>query len=445
MESFKNIESIEALDNPWYKRFSEIYFEDYVQLDGDGKQRELEKEAFLTGVSENPILDYPALANFDFTAKEQALLELKADILEQEPNEYVKKIYRTKINEIIATVRMLNATQSGNDKKFDRYSTFIFGKPTKENTDYIVQTIKKKLEGKKPENEIKKQAIYELLNLFNSVELNKVEDFAEGINFPTVNKVDGGEIVSDVEEIQTLFLESLKELGLDDWKIVVDTNNKLTGVRTDQASKVIEIPSDEKIKERAISKNKLHGLVEHEIKTHALRRHNGEHSKLKLLGLGLDRYIKGEEGVATYAEQQVTGAKEFAGIPKYFAITVAKGFDGKPRDFRETFKVMKNYYLVVFKDGEDLNKRAEISAWKDCVRIFRGTTGKTPGAVYTKDLAYFTGNKDIWHLVSKNSDVVNTFSIGKFDSTNKEHLYLLSKLGILDGDLIQIEYENETT
>lgn len=169
-----------------------------------------------------------------------------------------------------------------------------------------------------------------------------------------------------------------------------------------------------------------------------MRRHNGERSKLKLLGVGLDRYVKGEEGVATYAEQQVTGATEFAGISKYFSIAVAKGFDGKPRNFRQTFEIIRDYNIATLKNGESLVSRAETAAWNECVRIFRGTSGHTPGAVFTKDLAYL-GNRDIWQLVSTNSEVVLTFSIGKFDSTNPLHVAALTQLGILDEDLVTIE------
>jgi hypothetical protein len=216
----------------------------------------------------------------------------------------------------------------------------------------------------------------------------------------------------------------LVELEIDDWKIVVDTEKGLSNFSVSQEYKTISIPSDEQIQARKLTKKKLAGLVEHELKTHIVRRHNGERSKLALLGLGLDRYIKGEEGVATYAEQKVTGATEFAGIPMYFAIAVAKGFDGTSRNFRETFTIVRDYYVATLKLGDDITSRAETAAWKDCVRIFRGTTGVTPGAVFTKDLAYL-GNRDIWQLVSTNSDVVMTFSIGKFDSTNNEHVAAL--------------------
>lgn len=179
-------------------------------------------------------------------------------------------------------------------------------------------------------------------------------------------------------------------------------------------------------------------MVAHEIGTHVARRTNGERSKLQLLGLGLDRYIRAEEGIATYNQQLVEGAKEFAGVPRYLSVAVAKGVDGTPRDFRETFEVIKDYRLLSsIKKNTDA---AAETAYNDCVRIFRGTTCNTPGAIYPKDMAYF-GNRAIWALVNKYSNAVEYFSIGKYDPTNEEHVALLSQLGILDEDLDELEKE----
>ncbi len=443
MESFPDSRNERAFDEKWYSRLEELYFEDYTKLEGDKSIRQIEKTSFLNRVSDNPDLDYPDLFTFDFDGREQALVTLKNEVLEQELNPFVKKIYRTKINELLATLRMLKASRDGDDGRFSRYAKFIYGSPSDENVSYVLQSVNDSMQKAINQNgsEIKTEASRNILNLISAVSLDKGDKQTDKIVFPKGLQITGS--VESSQEAVSIFSEALVELGIDDWQIVVDKQSRLSTFSADQENKTIRVPSDEKLAERKISKKKLSGLVEHEIKTHALRRYNGERSKLHLLGLGLDRYIKGEEGVATYNEQQVTGANDFAGIPRYFAIAVAKGFDGEPRDFRQTFEVMMNYYLATLKDYDDLVERAENSAWTTCVRIFRGTTAKTPGAVYSKDLAYFEGNKDIWHLVSKDSDVVQTFSIGKFDSTNDEHVYLLSQLGILDSDLEVLDGSKE--
>jgi hypothetical protein len=431
--------SVEQLDSQWFNRLRDEIFEDYEKLSGNGIYREEQKRAFLAGEIEIPALDYPELENFDFDKKERALTALKEDVLSLERNPVVQKIYRTKINEMLASVRMLAAAKVGNDKKFSRYCEFIHGKPTPENTAYVFEAVENKLNKVTNPNLDQVAASERLIALMSKYDMQLPEDTVTRDILPDGLGIKG--YVENSAEAVLCMQEVLDELEIDDWKIVVDTEKGLSNFSVSQEHKTINIPSDEQIQARKLTKKKLAGLVEHELKTHIVRRHNGERSKLALLGLGLDRYIKGEEGVATYAEQKVTGASEFAGVPMYFALAVAKGFDGIPRNFRDTFTVMRDYYLATLKPGDGLIEKADAAAWKDCVRIFRGTTGETPGTVFTKDLAYL-GNRDIWQLVSKNSDVVLTFSIGKFDSTNSEHVGALVQLGILDEDLVMLESKN---
>ena len=156
----------------------------------------------------------------------------------------------------------------------------------------------------------------------------------------------------------------------------------------------------------------------------------------------MDRHIQAEEGIATYAEQQVTGAKEFAGIPRYLSVLIAKGVDGVPKDFRATYEIMKDYRLLASSKQEVESSDVESDAYNDCVRIFRGTSCSTPGAVYPKDMAYF-GNRKIWSLVAQDSDIVQYFSVGKYDPANSEHVALLIKLGILDSELDDLAAEHD--
>ena len=246
--------------------------------------------------------------------------------------------------------------------------------------------------------------------------------------------VSDSELVENQEEAIDVIKLALKELEIEeDWVVLVDEKSSAGNFRVAQEFKEVRVPSTENITRRKMSRNRLAGLVAHEIHTHVARRVNGERSKLMLLGFGLDRYVKGEEGVATYKEQQITGAKEFAGVPYYLAIAAAKGFDGVPRDFRDTFEFMKLYY-----SGKGVND-PNTSAWNTCVRIFRGTTCETPGAVFTKDLAYLAGNREVWTLVKNDENVVQKFSVGKYDPSREDHVAFLLQLGITEDDLAEVE------
>lgn len=430
MEKIPTVE--EKLDNRWYKRFEDVVFEDYEKLSGKKEIRVAEKEKFLSGEVENPTLDYPELASFDLDERENVLLKLKEDVLDLEQNDAVKKIYRTKINESLATLRMLRASRDGNDRAFSRYADFIYGVPETGDSGYVLNHIKElALAGLGSEDTNRAEAAQRLNAIFGEITLPPREGADKSI-LSHGEKIPGQ--VESLEEAVSAFEEALQEIDASDWKVVVDTESGISNFSVSQEKKVVVVPSEDKLRERNISKKKLKGLIEHEIKTHVARRRNGERSRLQLLGLGLDRYLKAEEGIATYNEQQVTGAKEFAGVPRFLSIALAKGITGEKLDFRRTHEIMSDYRLLASPKKDVTPEKARATAYDDCVRIFRGTTCKTPGAVYPKDMSYFS-NRAIWTLVSKNSDVVETFTLGKYDPTNNEHIALLTRLGILDKDL----------
>ena len=184
----------------------------------------------------------------------------------------------------------------------------------------------------------------------------------------------------------------------------------------------------------------LKGLILHEIGTHVARRDKGERSCLRLLGLGLDRYEGGEEGVAT-VRQQTTEKKfnDFAGLEGHLAISLAQGLDGVPRDFHHVYDVMRKYHFVQEllggKDVPTAQQEASKKAWNRCVRTFRGTDCKTPGIAFTKDIIYREGNMGIWELIRTNPNEMKRFNIGKYDPTNSRHLWVLTELGIGEDDL----------
>lgn len=119
----------EALDVRLYEKFERLNFDDYEYLAGDKEKREEAKKAFLSNEVENPTLDYPKLESFDFEERERQFLELKQEALRHE-NPVVAQVYRWRINESLAQLRMLKATKEGNDKRFSRYSHFVYGKPS---------------------------------------------------------------------------------------------------------------------------------------------------------------------------------------------------------------------------------------------------------------------------------------------------------------------------
>lgn len=420
MEGVPN-EERSTLDSKWFEKYSECSISVYEMLDGESEHRKQEKTSFLKGEKQNPELDYPKLADFNFKVFESKLLELKQDILNEEHNQVVREIYRTKINETLAKLRMLIMTKEGQDRKFARYSKFVYGTPTKENTEEMSALIKKNIQAG---NEYMAD---DLLSILAQVGVGEQIDDLD----VSSQRVYTGRVES-VDEVAESFEEALSDIDADDWSVVKLENESITNFRVSQKDKEVSIPSSAS----GMFKKSIMALIQHEIYGHVQRRVEGERSRLQLFGLGLDRVEKGEEGVATYLEQQVRGATQYSHPQRYLAIALATGdIDGQPKDFREIFELMKQYYLATLAPTGDLNVHAEDKAWTLAVRVFRGTSGSTPGAVFTKDMNYFVGNKETWALVNNQEGVVEYFKCGKFDMANTQHVGWLTELGILDEEL----------
>ena len=449
----------EPFDKEWYDRFEQIgSFDAYEYLDGSGEYRQEERRKFEAGETENPTLDYPKLQPDDLQQKEEDLLSLKSDVLtrqtEELPNaekmDVVKQVYRWRLNERIAEVRMLKAAAEGDAKRFKRYSQFIYGRPSPEVFAYTVNSLRNTLtQHLASDNGDLRQAAQELEAVLPSTQPEPqvsplpgeetvtysrektLEELGYLINFPEGQ----GEV--DAFVIHQAFQSALENLRIEGWRVITTPNRD--SIAVSQGKQEVSVPT-----ERRMKPAELKGLVLHEIGTHVARRDKGERSRLRLLGLGLDRYEGGEEGVATIRQQVMEEELEdFAGLEGHLAISLAQGLDGVPRDFRQVYDIMRKYHLVKeLVDGKDAStaqQEAAKKAWNRCVRTFRGTDCKTPGAVFTKDIIYREGNIGVWELIRTNPDEMKRFNIGKYDPTNPRHLWVLTELGITEDDLRDLE------
>lgn len=430
----------EPLDEKWYRRFLELYFEDYEFLGGNTEERNRQEELFLNGEVKNPILDYPLLDKDKLDELDKKFSELKADLLEQEENEVVRQAYRWRINEMLAGVRMLKAAEAGDDKKFSRYSEFIYGKPSPEIFRYDMDNLKSLMDkARESGDDEQKKAAEELEQLINWGEVKKIEPAILGDDLPEKGEDEGEPFTA--EQIKEMFDEAIKDLDLSNWQVVIDESGARANLSASQTTKTVYIPSNEQLEKRdPIFETKVRGLIAHELGVHAKRRENGERTKFHLLSLGLDRYLKGEEGVATYNQQLVEGDDEYVGIKRHMPISLAKGLDGRKRDFREVFEILKRYHILKEDNGENREKLVSQQAYSGCVRFFRGTSCQTPGAVFTKDIVYLEGNIGIWQLVNENSNEQHQFMVGKYDPTNSRHVCLIDKLlGTTDKELNNLD------
>lgn len=447
-----------ALDAEWYERFEKVgAFQAYNYLTGQKEYylddagiletgpNEKEKRLFLKGEKENPDIVYPKLEKLDIDKTEAKLLELKSAIVEKEADAIVRQAYLWKVNEKLAEIRMLRAARDGDDRRFTRYSKFIFGEPDPVIFDYTLFELSKKLRPALVSDNPMIRTLAERLQaeLLAGKDLQHTEGMITAPSIPTAifsehpanpyrfpreiaarPKNTQGEVPLPLAKIIRAFEQALQEYRLDGWRVVISETH--SGISVNQEAKTVTIPE----KQSKMTTTALRGLIAHEIGVHAQRRERGERSQLKLLGLGLDRSLD-DEGVAAYEEQKIVGGKDFAGFDGYLSIALALGADGKPRNFRQVFELLRDYHIIT---GKTPGKAADYS-WGRTLRTFRGTSGKTPGACFTKDLIYRQGNIGVWHLVQENSGEQRRFHLGKYDPNNPRHLMILDQLGITDDNL----------
>lgn len=452
MDKIKSYEARTSLDAQWYERFEAVAaFQAYEYLDGDKDARAAQKKAFLSGEIRNPTLDYPKIDPAKLVAIEEALDALQRDIDLNETNDIVKQVYRWRINEKIGELRVLSAAANGKMRQFKRYSEFVYGTPSPEVFAYTVQNLKDATAPQvHSEDSIIAAAAQDLVAVLpTDLKAESIGGLPSEVEVGTVRTQTLSELSRLLPEsarlpdeklsagdIKIIFDQALLHLQADGWTVVLDTSSK-TGISVDQEKKTVKIPES-----RQAAFAKVQTLVAHEIGTHVARRLNGERSRLQLLGLGLDRYERGEEGVATAREQALSGpVTDFAGLEGHLAIGLAYGVDGQPRDFRDVYDVLvKHHYLKELMGGkttEEALAAAQTSAWNRAVRTFRGTDCATPGVCFTKDIIYREGNIGVWDVVKTNHAELVRFSVGKYDPTNDRHIWVLDQLGITNEDLVE--------
>lgn len=355
-----------------------------------------------------------------------AALAICADAVEQSSiSEVVVQLYRNKLKNQQLRFELLDAAAHLDDERFCATSKLLFGSPSRE---YFSRIVHHTLAAS-PQSKVAEQAGRMLAD-----ELGHVAKPKEPLAIDMLPPLSAGQGPAlDSQQIANVFREIIAEQELTGWEVVVDTSGQRVIFSVNPARRLVYVPDDEHLqnRHRPLTQIATEAIAAHEIGVHATRAHRGEQQPLRLLSLGLDGYLRGEEGLASYLQQQVEGADLFYGQDRYLAIGLALGLDGEARDFRSVFVLMRAYYQLHGAD-ELANDTATIRrAWEVCRRIFRGTTGQSVGCVLTKSLAYFEGNLKMWEYLINHPDRYPHLFVGKFDPLNKRHVTSLQTLGIL--------------
>jgi len=431
--------------------------QDYEYFVGNDLFRQRQKRDFLADKIRNPRLDYPQIDAVKIKTKMAGLEKLKVEIGTKENNRLVRQAYTDKIEEktnelmlVLCSREISRSKDETNIKKhsrhFQRLTESLYGKPMPGIFNYALKNLRTKIvRNINHHNFIIGQASEELLSRLPMPDEKFTKKFGfwkNKRNLSRVKKMLMEEISLLLElrdedknfapaEIKEFFENKIKQLGFNEWAVKIDANYRTISV--DQKNKSIYVPKDREIDAASLEK-----LVLHEIGVHVLRRENGERSKLKLLGLGLDHYEIGEEGLASLVEGFFEDKINFGffNLLSYVAIGMVYGVDGQRRDFRDLYEILIKLYLYMGlaanpdKSIEDIKQKAVNNAYNRCVRIFRGTSCQVSGVCFTRDMIYLKGKICMWDVINNNPQELKRVYCGKYNPCNDRHIQLLDDLGI---------------
>lgn len=244
---------------------------------------------------------------------------------------------------------------------------------------------------------------------------------------------------SDLQELFGTALEWLKENDDTDWGewAVVDTDG--TSLSVDASNRKIKIAS----RRESATAQDTRGLIAHELLVHALRGKNGYKTGDKKLATGLAGYLDAEEGLGILAEEAVNGELPEKAYDRYVDIALALGsVDGVQRTRKEVFDISFARQLVRGQVKGTVSEAdipsLERRVWGHVDRIYRGGRGDNLGtrqAIFTKDIAYYVGYKQMAEYLSEQlasgktaSEVFEYLSQAKIDPTNPQHVERLNKV-----------------
>ncbi|HSX15981.1 MAG TPA: hypothetical protein VLF40_04280 [Candidatus Saccharimonadales bacterium] len=408
---------------------------------------------YASGRQQNPDLRPRGLDEKALAEQETLAEAYKLTVHDWDGDPGLRQIYLWRVNENIANMRMVRAAAAGDDRRFEAYNAFIYGKPRQEVFAGVADELCTQAEaglasGHAPVREAAARVI-DLLGghrgdrtllvpppeVFKRVRDDHLRAggyyalLLAGVELPAGLTV----VTPDVGD--PALQQVLRNLESD--YTLQDAPGATWSLK--HAQQAVLRPVGYKLPPR-----RFLGLgAGHEIGTHLLERENGLRSAVQLLSSGFDRYELTNEGRAVMREQVAYDTfEEFAALPRWqdilrrhLATSLAEGLAGEPMDFAGVYEIM-NAVDVLYEttkkpeDPADARRRADNRTWKLLAEsIFKGTDGEH--GAYRRYMVYLEGGIDCWRAAAEDPDVISQGDRGKFGITNQRHRPVLQKYGIL--------------
>jgi len=196
----------------------------------------------------------------------------------------------------------------------------------------------------------------------------------------------------DTKKAVEILKDFLKESNLGHWQIKILEDS----VADIQVTKRDAILVKKGAKFRA---NRLKALLVHEIGTHVFRYENGKLQPLQILERGTANYLRTEEGLAVWNQNQLglqLGDKFLT--PGYQIVAL---YMAQKMGFHDLFHYLKSTF--------DLDDEL---AWKLCLKSKRGFEDSNSKGAFTKDALYFMGMREIDKFLEKGGEIADLY-VGK--------------------------------
>ncbi len=197
----------------------------------------------------------------------------------------------------------------------------------------------------------------------------------------------------------------LKKNGLSHWAVKILDSTIADFQVTKQNTLFIK-------KDVEVSENRFQSLLAHEVDTHIFRLENGRTSGYFLFERGTAGYLRTEEGLAVYNQNQLkspVGEKRSWG-----AYRVISAYLGKKMSFLDLYHYLRSTFGI-----------SEDSAWRSCIKAKRGLRDTSLRAAFTKDSIYFSGREDVEKFLGEDPEGIKKLYIGKIAI---EDLWIMDKI-----------------
>lgn len=173
---------------------------------------------------------------------------------------------------------------------------------------------------------------------------------------------------------------------------------------------------------------RVKSLFTHEVLVHAQRSVRGSVYG-RQLAYGLPGYVSAEEGLGVLMEAAIEGKMPYRAGDRYVDIALALGLHGQPPVNRlQLFPIVYARTLLRrLDDGSPTDtKLITRASWQHVNRIYRGTLGNEIVGVFTKDVIYYRGYREMADHLSryKESDLrqaINFALSGKMNPNDPVH------------------------